>query len=134
MGSLSRVVPCGGGRLHDGGERPARREGRKCVGKRPDDCHDSAESLEEKWRRSRSTSPPCWSGLKGRHHGASPLHRAPLLRGSPWSSPHPSVGSSPHPIGSSPHPGDPKAAPHNFSPGPEHAALELRNQLYRAAL
>ena len=56
------------------------------------------------------------------------------MRGSPWSSPHPSVGSSPHPIGSSPHPGDPKAAPHNFSPGPEHAALELRNQLYRAAL
>ena len=23
----------------------------------PDDCHDSAESLEEKWMRSRSTSP-----------------------------------------------------------------------------
>merc|ERR1719192_582909 len=68
MGSLSRVVPCGGGRLHDGGERPARRAGRKCGGKRPDDCHDSAESLEEKWKRSRSMSPPCWSGLKGRHH------------------------------------------------------------------
>ena len=78
---------------------------------------------------------PPYERASPRHHGNSPLHRAPLLRGSPWSSPHPSVGSSPHPIGSSPHPGaDPKTAVHNFSPGPEHAALELRSQLYRAAL
>ena len=27
---------CGGGKLHDGGERRARRAGRKCVGKRPE--------------------------------------------------------------------------------------------------
>ena len=35
-GSCCVGETCGGGKLHDGGERRARRAGRKCVGKRPE--------------------------------------------------------------------------------------------------